>query len=64
MLRLREAYEGKATKKPELPKEIQSMLQAYEGIVINGKPSTLSIERAICHRIDLISRDTLHNKAT
>ena len=39
------------------------MLQTYEGIVSSGQPTTIPPKRAISHRIDLIPRATLPNKA-
>ena len=63
MLKPREGDEDKVTKKTELPKEIQGMLQTYQGIVSDGQPSALPPQRAISHRIDLIPGATLPNKA-
>lgn len=62
VLRPREGDEGKVTKKIELPKEIQGMLQTYQGIVSDRQPSKLPPQRAISHRIDLIPGATLPNK--
>ena len=41
VLRKKEGNEGKETKREKLPDEIQGMLQAYQGIVNDGKRSTL-----------------------
>src|SRR5271156_2774794 len=63
VLRPREKNEEKGDKKSEIPKEIQSMLQTYEGIVSDGQPSTLPLKRAIIHMIEFIPKATLPNKA-
>ena len=62
MLRPKEGNKYKETKRSELPKEIQGMLQAYQGIVSDGQSSTLPPQRVISHRIDLIPGATLPNK--
>lgn len=62
MIKPRKVSKEKVAEKQELPKEIQKLLQTYEGIVSSGQPTTLPPKRAISHRIYLIPGVTLPNK--
>ncbi|XP_059068990.1 uncharacterized protein LOC131859364 [Cryptomeria japonica] len=48
----------------EVPKEVQTLLDKYEGIVVKELPNSLPPIRDVSHHIDLIPSASLPNKAT
>lgn len=48
----------------EVPKEVDSLLQKYKGIVVGDTPDELPPLRDICQKIDFLLGASLPNKAT
>lgn len=48
----------------EVPKEVDSLLKKYKGIVAGDAPDELPPLRDICHQIDFILGASLPNKAS
>ena len=64
VLKTKEESVDKEVKKEELPKELQELLQRYEGIVSDEKPSTLPPNRVVSYQNDFILGATLLNKVS